>query len=250
MATTSARAARRVEPKSLPGQLLQRVRAGSLSLAIQHENLEDKIYTQLRGLIAQRQILPGERIPVDDLAREMGVSRTPVLNALKRLAQERVVEFFSRRGIYVRRFTKQEMARLFAVREVLEGLAARLAAAQINAAEVDRLTALFRGFEGTSTPAQIRRYVQRDRAFHARLVEVAGNEQLTAAVESVHMMFYIYQAGLVRPPAETLPEHRAILEALRRRDPDASEAAMRRHIRRSLERLQQEAESEGTGPQG
>jgi len=246
MAPRTTRPTRRSDPdpEGRPGRLWQRVRAGALSLTIQHENLEDKIYAQLRALIVERKILPGERIPPDHLAREMGVSRTPVLNALKRLAQERVVECFSRRGIYVRRFTKREMARLFAVREVLEGLAARLAAGRIERNEVDRLAASFRGFEGAPTPALIRRYVQRDRAFHARLVEVASNEQLTAAVDSVHMMFYIYQAGLVRPPAETLPEHRAILEALRRRDPDASETAMRLHIRRSLEQLEQEALTE------
>ncbi len=104
--------------------------------------------------------------------------------------------------------------------------------------------ASFRGFDGGPSPALIRRYVQRDRHFHARLVEVAGNEPLTAAVESVHMMYYVYQAGLVRPPVETLPEHRAILEALRRRDPVASEAAMRLHIHRSLERLEREAKAE------
>ena len=245
MAPTNARAARQSEPKARPGRLLQRVRSGTVSLAIQHENLEDKIYTRLRGLIVERQILPGERIPVDDLAREMGVSRTPVLNALKRLAQERVVEFFSRRGVYVRRFTKPEMARLFAVREVLEGLAARLAAARIDPAEVDRLVAAFRAFEGDPSPARIRQYVQRDRAFHSRLVELAGNEQLTAAMSSVHMMFFAYQDGLVRPPEETIPEHQAILEGLRRRDPDAAEAAMRLHLRRSMERLEKEAAAEG-----
>jgi GntR family transcriptional regulator, rspAB operon transcriptional repressor len=234
----SARTAARSE------QLLTRVRAGSLSLTIQHESLEDKIYAQLRGLVVGRKILQGERIPVDDLAREMGVSRTPVLNALKRLAQERVVEVFSRRGIYVRRFTKHEMARLYAVREVLEGLAARLAAARIVPAEVGRLAASFQGFEGPLSAAATQRYVQRDRAFHARLVTLADSEQLTAALESVYMMFFAYQDGLVRPPAETLPEHQAILEALGRRDPEASEAAMRRHLRRSMERLKAQAEAE------
>lgn len=246
MAPRTTRPARRSDPdpEGRPGRLWQRVRAGALSLTIQHENLEDKIYAQLRALIVERKILPGERIPLDHLAREMGVSRTPVLNALKRLAQERVVEVFPRRGIYVRRFTKREMARLFAVREVLEGLAARLAAGRIERSEVDRLEASFRGIKGPNTAALVRQYVQRDRAFHARLVKVAGNEQLTAALESVYMMFFAYQDGLVRPPAETLPEHQAILEALGRRDPEASEAAMRRHLRRSMERLKAQAEAE------
>lgn len=249
MPPKSSSSARHLDPDANPGagRLWQSVRTGALSLAIQHENLEDKIYTRLKALIVGRKILPGERIPLDQLSREMRVSRTPILNALKRLAQERVVEVFPRRGIYVRRFTKREMARLFAVREVLEGLAARLAAGRIERSEVERLAASFRGCKGPSTAALVRQYVQRDRAFHARLVKVAGNEQLTAALESVYMMFFAYQDGLVRPPAETLPEHQAILEALDRRDPEASEAAMRLHLRRSAAQLEQEAEAEGAG---
>ena len=214
------------------------------SLRIEHENLDDKIYARLKALIAERRMPPGERILQERLAREMGVSRTPLVNALKRLAQERLVEWVSRRGIYVKRFTKREMARLFEVREVLEGLAARLAAPRIGRDEVDRLAEMFRGLDVAPTPAAIRRYVERDRHFHWRLVEIAGNKQLAHTIDSVNMMFFAYQDGLVRPAAETIQEHWAILEALGRKDPDASEAAMRLHIRRSVEQLEKEAEAE------
>ncbi len=224
------------------GLLWRRVRAGEVSLAIPHENLEDKIYVALRRLIVERRMLPGERIPVDALAREMGVSRTPVLNALKRLGQERVVEFRSRRGVFVRRFTKREMARLFAVREVLEGLAARLAASRIARAEVQRFRGAFRGLD--SAAPSVRRYLECDRGFHGRLLQIAANEQLTAAMQSLNMMLFAWQDGLVRPPADTLPEHLNILKALEQRDGAASETAMRLHIRRSLEQLQRDAEQE------
>jgi DNA-binding GntR family transcriptional regulator len=218
--------------------------APSASLRIEHENLDDKIYARLKALIAERRMLPGERILQDRLAREMGVSRTPLVNALKRLAQERLVEWVSRRGIYVKRFTKREMARLFEVREALEGLSARLAAPRIDPAEVDRLTEMFRGLDVSPTPANVRRYVERDRYFHWRLVEIAGNDQLAHAMDSVNMMFFAYQDGLVRPAAETVQEHYPILEALRRHDPEASEGAMRLHIRRSVQQLEKEAETE------
>ena len=214
------------------------------SLRIEHESLDDKIYARLRTMIVERQMLPGERILQDHLARQMGVSRTPLVNALKRLAQERLVDWISRRGIYVKRFTKRQMARLFEVREALEGLSARLAAPRIDPAEVDQLMEMFRALDVTPTPAAVRRYVERDRYFHWRIVEIADNEQLAHAMESVNMMFFAWQDGLVRPAAETVQEHFAILEALRRRDPDASEPAMRLHIRRSLERLEKEAEAE------
>jgi DNA-binding GntR family transcriptional regulator len=244
--TDASRQAKRTPPaaRAAPRHLDRPLALAPAALAIQHENLEDKIYERLRALLVGRQILPGQRIPVDQLARSMGVSRTPVLNALKRLAQEWIVVFHPRRGVYARRFTKRQMAALFEVREVLEGLAARLAAARIARDEVARLRKLFWGLDLAPTPAAVRRYIERDRHFHWRLVEIAYNEQLARAMTSVNMMFFAWQDGLVRPPAETIDEHMAILEALRRRDPDASEAAMRLHIRRSLERLEKEAEEE------
>jgi DNA-binding GntR family transcriptional regulator len=241
-----------------PTRLRRTSSALPLLRPIQRASLEDQVYARLRAAIVERTILPGQRVPVDRLASEFGISRTPILNALKRLAQERVVDCVSRRGIFVRRFDKREMAQLFEVREALEGIAARLAATRIGAAEVRRFTGAFRSLARSSTPDGVRRYIARDREFHARLVALAGNPHLTAALDSVNMMFFAYQDGLVRPPKETVPEHLALLEALRRRDADAAEAAMRFHLRRSIERLEAEAaatearavEPPGNGPRG
>jgi DNA-binding GntR family transcriptional regulator len=222
-------------------------REGAPSLVIEHENLDDKIYTRLKRMIAERELEPGQRILQEKLARDMGASRTPLVNALKRLAQERLVEWVPRRGIYVRRFTKREMAQLFEVREGLESIAARLAATRIDPTEVNELTQMFASFDFNPSPTGLRRYIKCDRYFHWRLVELAGNPDLAAAMESVNMMISAYQIGIPRTLAETLPEHRAILEALRRQDPEGSEAAMRVHIRRSVERLHKDADAEETG---
>jgi DNA-binding GntR family transcriptional regulator len=158
-----------------------------------------------------------------------------------------VVQLLARRGIYVRRYSKAEMARLFAVREVLEGLATRLAAARMAREEVDRFAEAFRAQDPAAQGAAIRKYVELDRTFHLRLVEIADNDQLTAAMNSVNMRLFVWQDGVVRPPAETVPEHVAILQALRRGDAAAAEAAMRLHIRRSLHQLERQAASEETG---
>jgi DNA-binding GntR family transcriptional regulator len=213
-------------------------------LLIEHENLDDKIYARLKRMIADGELAPGQRILQEKLARDMGVSRTPLVNALKRLAQERLVEWVSRRGIYVKQFSMREMAQLFEVREGLEPIAARLAATRIAPAEVRALKKLFDGFTTTPSPAEVRRYLKCDQQFHWRLVELTENPHLAAAMESVNMMISAYQVGVPRSLAESLPEHRAILEALGRRDPDGSEAAMRIHIRRSVERLWQRAQAE------
>jgi DNA-binding GntR family transcriptional regulator len=220
-------------------------------LLIEHENLDDKIYARLKRMVAEGELSPGQRILQERLARDMGVSRTPLVNALKRLAQERLVEWVSRRGIYVKRFSMREMAQLFEVREGLEPIAARLAATRIAPAEVRKFKQMFDGFSKRPSAAEVQRYLKCDRQFHWRLVELTENPHLAAAMESVNMMISAYQVGVPRSLAESLPEHQAILEALRRRDPAASEAAMRVHIRRSVERLWQRARSEeGEGAAG
>jgi DNA-binding GntR family transcriptional regulator len=216
----------------------------SSPLLIEHENLDDKIYARLKGLIADGAITPGERILQEKLAREMGVSRTPLVNALKRLAQERLVEWVPRRGIYVKQFSLKEMAQIFEVREGLEPIAARLAATRICPTEVREFKRIFDGFSTKPSPAEVQRYLRCDRHFHWRLVELTENPHLAAAMESVNMMISAYQIGIPRSLAESLPEHRTILDALRRREPEAAEAAMRVHIRRSVERIWQRARTE------
>jgi DNA-binding GntR family transcriptional regulator len=215
-----------------------RGRTGSaIALHAKRENLEESTYRQFRSLILARSIRPGDKIDVDRVAVELGISRTPVVTALKRLGQEGVVELRPRRGIYVRRFSRHEMLWLFQVREVLEGLAARLAATQARR-EVNRLFEIFQEFHGELDPAAIQRYIERDRYFHWRVVELAGNQLLARTMSVMSMLFFTYQDGLVRPPQETLPEHLAVLEALRAKNPVRSEAAMRLHIRRSSDQLQ------------
>lgn len=218
------------------------LRTQNASLVIEHDNLDDKIYHRLKTMITESHLEAGQRILQEQLARDMGVSRTPLVNALKRLTQEGLLEWLPRRAIYVKRFTPLEVAQIFEVREGLEPMAARMAAGRIDPGEVDELEEMFKAFTEDPTPAEVRRYLQTDRYFHWRLVELAENPYLAAAMESVNMMISAYQVGIPRSLAESLPEHRAVLAALRRQDPEASEQAMRVHIRRSREKLRRDAE--------
>jgi len=227
-----------------PKETASTLRTQNASLVIEHDNLDDKIYRRLKAMITEGDIEPGKRILQEQLARDMGVSRTPLVNALKRLAQEGLLEWLPRRGIYVKRFTPREVAQIFEVREGLEPMAARLAASRIDSGEVNELEEMFQGFTEDPAPAAVRRYLQCDRYFHWRLVKLAENPYLAAAMESVNMMISAYQVGIPRSLAESLPEHRAILDALRKQDPEASEQAMRVHIRRSTEKLKKDAELE------
>jgi DNA-binding GntR family transcriptional regulator len=171
-----------------------------------------------------------------------------VVSALKKLEQERLITAVPRRGFYVRRFSKEEMIRIFELREVLEGLAARRASLRITEHQIQELQGFFKGFKISESPREIEKYAEEDRRFHHFLIEIGGDELLSGILEPYRIVTFSYLVGfiggLVRLPRETLPEHLAIIEALVRRDPEKAEQAARLHLKRSWEKLSQEFERE------
>jgi len=217
-------------------------------LGAHHENLDHKIYKEMRSMIFGQQLKPGEKIYQEKLAEALGVSRTPVVSALKKLEQERLITAVARRGFYVRRFSKEEMIRIFELREVLEGLAARRASQRVTENQIQKLQGFFKGFKISNSPMDIEKYAEEDRRFHHFLIEIAGDELLSGILETYSIVTFSYLVGfiggLVRPPKETLQEHLAIIEALVRKDPEKAEQAARLHLKRSCEKLSREFERE------
>jgi DNA-binding GntR family transcriptional regulator len=207
---------------------------------IRHENLDEKVYGRIRAMIADGVLAPGQRVAQEALAVRLGVSRTPLVNALKRLAQEGLLRAIPRRGFRVRELSPLELVQLFELRERLEPLAAELAATRIAPDEADRMAGEWRAMASLpDTPEAHQTYVERDRAFHRRLAELSGNPFLRAAMDPVSMLAAAYLHGTPRPWEDTVPDHLAVIEGLRRGDPAASGAAMRRHIAPSLAALRQ-----------
>lgn len=209
-----------------------------------HTNLDDQVYARLTMMIAEGMLLPGERIIPDQLSRGLGVSRTPILAALKRLSQERVVEWRSRHGVVVRRLSRRDLAMIYELRESLEGLSARRAAQVITPTQVGHFRNLFRGLDFEDTPSNRHKYMSRDYTFHVGLLEIADSPPLAQAMNSLSILVRAFSgSGVIRPMHESMAEHEAIFSALLRGDPDAAEAAMRAHLRRTVELLYDAAEN-------
>lgn len=214
------------------------------NLGAEHANLDQKVYLILKNMIMDRKLLPGEKIRQEKLAQELGISRTPLVAALKFLEHEKLVEPKPRRGFYVRLFKKQEMLSIFELREVLEGLAARRAAMQVTDAEIKQLQAFFDAFKSQSDISNFRSYSQEDRRFHNFVIQIGAKEFLRSILETYNIISFSYQVvsseGLVRSPNETLEEHLAVIAAICDRDPEAAENLMRRHFTRSAAALMQD----------
>jgi DNA-binding GntR family transcriptional regulator len=218
-------------------------RRSVVNLGAEHENLDQKAYQILKAMIMERQLLPGEKIPQEKLAEDLGISRTPLVNALKFLEKEKLVQSIPRRGFFMRTFTQKEMISIFELREVLEGLAARKAAQKISDNQIVQLGKFFKQFGGDKDVDDIRAYAREDRRFHNFLLEIGAKEFLKSILETYNVISYSYQVvapeGLVRHPRETIREHRAMVEAIARRDAEAAENLMRQHFQRSRAVLQE-----------
>ena len=218
------------------------------NLGAEHENLDQKAYEIVKTMITERQILPGEKIPQEKLAQELGISRTPLVSALKFLEHEKLVESKPRRGYFVRLFSKQEMVSIFELREVLEGLAAKRAAANITDEQTEVLNRFFRSFVESKNITDFRAYAREDRRFHNFITEIGAKEFLKSILQTCNIITASYQylstEGLVRPPNETIEEHLAVIKAIRERNPEAAEILMRRHLRKTIAHLKQDIEKE------
>ncbi|MBN2314299.1 MAG: GntR family transcriptional regulator [Sedimentisphaerales bacterium] len=185
--------------------------------------------TKVKAMILSQELMPGEKLFQEDLARRLGVSRTPLLRALERLEQEMLVERVPRRGLFVKKMKMTDMLDAFDCREALEGLAARLAAERITKEQVRELQSLFAPFRKNPRKANQQAYRIADQRFHQRIIELSDNRMLIQISTLGNVLSISYQQGLIRPPVETLPEHRAIIQAMARHDSALAEKLMREH---------------------
>lgn len=197
---------------------------------LNYKTVDELAYETIKTMILKNRLKPGSRINQVQLARELGVSRTPIRRALSQLVKEHLLEMVPRKGIYVKKYSKAEMVVIFDLREVLEGLTCRKAAPIVKKEQLDHFKCLFQEAVKNN---DYEAYCKVDVKFHCFLLEVSGIKLLEDIVKSFHILSKSFVPGLLRPPEETFPEHIAIIDALVSRDPDTAENLMRQNIRKS-----------------
>lgn len=196
-------------------------------------SLGAQAYQELKRLILDRRLLPGEKINEVALAQALGISRTPIREALNRLAKEGLVNIFPQRGAFVVEFSAQDVEELFLLREKLEGLAAYLAAQKITERDMKKLESYGQGFQEPFSAQEIKRYAREDFKFHQTIVALSQAPRLISLVSTLHdyiRIFRLTTIGLSGRMKNSLEEHKRIISALKKKDPLAAENAMREHI--------------------
>jgi DNA-binding GntR family transcriptional regulator len=208
--------------------------------AIQHAPLNQRTYLQLRVFVLSGAVPMGERLDENALAKQLGVSRTPVREAIGRLVQEGLVEYRPFQGNFVRLITVEQVRELFEVRRSLEGLAARLAVENMTEETLEEITAILDEVQASLDEGDMEEYSLADSRFHRAIAGYSGNstlfgllEQLSAQIQLARVLANRDQSVVQR----TAHERPLILAALRERDADAAEQLMKDHIQGVLDAL-------------
>ncbi|MBY5928563.1 GntR family transcriptional regulator [Halomonas sp. DP8Y7-1] len=200
---------------------------------IQAPSLADEAYELLKGLIVQGELAPGERLLEPALCRRLGISRTPLRDALNQLAGEGLVTLRRNRNALVTRLDGAELRHLFEVEAGLEAMAVELAALRMTATELKRLTNLQERLEKQHAKGDRDGYFATNTRIHALLVAAARNPVLVETHQRLlgrlERARYLALDKLGRWQ-ESTDEHRAILDALHARDPDLARRRMHDHV--------------------
>ena len=192
----------------------------------------DRAYHAIRDLIVSLELRPGSVINERELMERVGVGRTPTREALQRLAQERLVEVYPRRGMFVTSVEIRDLASLSEVRVVLESHAARLAAERATAGDRETIAELLRELDRRE-PAGQRALMDLDQRIHRHVYRCTRNQFLETTLEEYYALaLRIWFLALDRPVElqSAVLEHRALLEAIRAGDAEKAEQVMRSHV--------------------
>jgi len=202
--------------------------------ALRTRSRADFVYESLRDAIWDGRIAVGERVREEEIARNLGVSRTPVREALQRLHQRGLLVFGAGRGLTVASLSQYQVLQLYAMREILEGSAARFAAQHATAPEIAILWRLQR--ELCKAEHDTMALVTLNRRLHQAIYEAAHNQYLIQTLSVLHDSLALLHSTTFRAPSrrkESDEEHRQIVEAIEQHNPDRAEEAARQHIRQA-----------------
>jgi DNA-binding GntR family transcriptional regulator len=205
-------------------------------------SLHAEVADHLRRRIFDGELLPGTFLDEVAIAQDMGISRTPLREALKVLTAEGLVRHEPRRGCFVAEVTEEDLDEIFPVIALLEGRCAHEAALHASDADLEALDALHARLARHAKARRINDYYETNFAIHEAIIGLAGNRRLTQVIGDLRKILRLARQQQLHAPgrlAQSLSEHMAVFAALKARDAQGAEAAMRTHITRQREALRE-----------
>jgi DNA-binding GntR family transcriptional regulator len=202
---------------------------------LRRTSLSSDAYTFVRELfLSGKRYNPGEKISVEELSRELGVSRTPLWGAINRLEAEGIVEVVPRLGVYLINYDAERMLDIFRVREALEGMMARIVAETISNTQIVSLEKNIEAQRRHLKNDEIDKYYVAALRFHEMLLEFSESHTLEKMLTSIFAQIRAMRVQQNYTPMhlpQSCDDHEKLLDAIRKRKPDIAEREARAHIR-------------------
>ncbi len=200
--------------------------------------LRDVVFQTLREAILKGELKPGERLMELQLASKLGVSRTPIREAIRMLEQEGLAVTVPRKGAEVAKMTEKNMEDVLQIREALDDLAVQTACSKMTEEQLVELTLAKKNFENAIQAGNLKKIVEFDVEFHDIIYKATDNPKLVAMLNNLREQIYRYRVEYLKEKENyprLIKEHEAILNALRQKDRDGAVGYMRGHIRNQAE---------------
>jgi DNA-binding GntR family transcriptional regulator len=196
-----------------------------------HMTLREKIVETIRSAIVNGQLSAGTRIAEPDLAGRFGISRTPIREAFRQLETEGFITVVPRKGAVVASISDKDISDFYDLKMVLEGYAARCAAANLTEKELAKMETVNRQMEAASEKRDLRRIFALHNEFHDVFLRACGNEKLRTLVQNMVMQFQRYRLLLSMPGRieGSIRQHWEIIAAFRKRDADLAESLVKQN---------------------
>lgn len=195
--------------------------------------LRDVVFMTLRQAILKGDMEPGERLMEITLANKLGVSRTPIREAIRKLELEGLVNMVPRKGAVVASISEKDMRDVLEVRVTLEELAVKLAVQNMEEADIDQLKRAAKNFESAVISREIVEIVEADVVFHDVIYNRTNNNRLIQIINNLREQMYRYRLEYIkdaRTHSILISEHQDIINALEKKNVEEAKTAVRQHI--------------------
>ena len=204
-------------------------------------SLRGRVFQSIREDILSGRYEQNTELKEAAIGAELGVSRTPVREALRQLELEGLVTIIPNRGAYVNMITAKDVQDIYVIRSMLEGLCARWATQSITAEQLDSMEETLCLSEYHTSKKNYEKLYELDRLFHEQLYEAGGSRILNHILSDFHDYVKMVRKATISTSSRSVTsteEHRAIFEAIKEKDPDKAEALAKEHVKHTIESIQ------------
>lgn len=195
-----------------------------------HQTLREKILETIRDAILKGTMKPGERVSEPELAERFGISRTPIREAFRQLESEGYLEVIPRKGAIVASLSERDIEEFYAIKIILEGFAAKMAAENLTEKDIERLESINERLQKIAEEGDVKNFFRVHNEFHDLFIKAAGNDKLYEMINQLVMRFKRLRLASLSQPGRmeiSVEEHRNMIEAFKNHDGERADSLVR-----------------------